>query len=177
MGVARHVVGAEAFFEDDGAGVALEKSPEAFFQGIRGPDDACEGQIRGRQVKQIVNVPMKFLGCGRNEISITQADGMESLEHLRPDSVRTLSAAPGGVANQPVGQGRRAFLRHRRSDVDVLARRKLYNPPAFESAEWERGILREANPQDIRPAVGIVAQEDERRYLRIHVERLVGMVW
>ena len=104
MGVAGYVVCAEAFFEYDSVGIALDKSSEACFQALPGSDDAGAGQFGSRQVEQVVDVPVQVLVSLTSEISVSQTDGIESPEHFLLDYVGSLPAAPGGVADQPVGQ-------------------------------------------------------------------------
>ena len=125
VGVAGHVVGAQPFLDDDGVWVALEESPETFFQVIRRPNYAGAGQFGNRQVEQMVDIPVQFLLAGGLEVPISHADGTKSTKHFAAEFVRFLPAASGGVTDKPVGQRRGAFLRHRRPDVDVLSGGKL----------------------------------------------------
>lgn len=171
VGVAGRVVGTQPFFNNDGAEITFEEFTQASFETLGSSDDASAGQIGSRQVEQVVDVPAQVLLARGFETSVSQTDGVESTEHFAADIVRFLPAASGGVADKPVGQRRGAFLRRRRPDVDVLSHRKLDDLPALESAELKRGMLRQTNPQYIRPTLRFAAQEDERGSLRILVKR------
>lgn len=171
VGVAGHVVCAQPFFKNDGMGIALQKLTQTRFEALQSSKDESAGQFSNLQVEQVVDIPVQFLLAGGFEVSVSKTDGFESPEHFLPDSVRFVPAASGGVADQAVGQRRGASLRHRRPDVDVLSRQKLYGLSALESAELKRGMLRQANPQNIRPTQRFAAQEDERGSLRILVKR------
>ena len=138
VGVARYVVCAQAVFNNDGMGIALQKLTQPRFEMFPSSKDARAGQFGYRQVEQVVYIPAQVLLDGGLEISVSQTDGVESPEHFAPDFVRSLPAAPGGVADHTVGQRRGAVPGHRRPDVDVLSRRQRYDLSAFESTECQR---------------------------------------
>ena len=138
VGVARHVVCAQAVFNNDGMGIALKKLTQPSFEMLPSSKDARAGQFGNRQVQQMVDVPVQVLLAGGLGICVSQTDGVESPEHFVPDSVRFLPAASGGMADQAVGQRRGAVPGHRRPDVDVLSRRQRYDLSAFESTECQR---------------------------------------
>ena len=104
MGVAGHVVGAQPFFNNDGVGIALQELTQTRFEVLWSSKDAGAGQFGNRQVEQVVDIPVQVLFSGGLEISVSQTDGFESPEHFDPDSVRPFPAAPGGVADQAIGQ-------------------------------------------------------------------------
>ena len=176
MGVAGHVVCAQPFLNNDGVGIALQKLTQACFEMLRSSKDAGAGQFRGRQVEQVVDIPVQVLLSDGLETSVSQTDGFESPEHFCPDSMRFRPAASGGVADQAVGQRRGAFLRHRGPDVDVLSGRQRYDFPSLESAELKRGMLRQAYPQYIRPTLRFAAQKDNGRFLGTHVKCPMGSI-